>query len=161
MDMESISAAIGSLKTATDIVTGLVQLKLSSEVQAKVSELQGQILTAQASALAANSEQFSLLQQVRSLEAQIAQMKDWEAEKTKYDLTAIGTGAFTYARKADVQPPQPPHWICAACYENGVKSVLQDAGDHPQNHQRLYRCQRCKGDIQVHWKQNPSNPSGS
>lgn len=159
IDMTQIATAVTSLKTASDIVSGLIQLRLSSEVQSKVIELQGVILATQHSALAANSEQFSLLEKIRSLEAQITQMKAWDAEKDKYEFKAIGAGAFTYVWKADASPPKPPHWICAHCYENGSKSILQEIEKVRHGDGKVFKCTRCKEEIHVHWKLSPSNPA--
>jgi hypothetical protein len=68
-------------------------------LQAKVIELQGVILSAQGSALASQSAQFALLEQVRALEAEMAKMKAWDSEKSRYELRKFANGAFAYLLK--------------------------------------------------------------
>jgi ribosomal protein L29 len=125
MDMMSIQAAVTSLKTASDIVATFIKLKPSAEIQSKVIELNAVILSAQSSALAANSEQFALLKKVSDLEKEIARIKAWEAEKQKYELHEFKSGLFAYGLKADAKGTQPNHQLCANCYEHEKKSILQ------------------------------------
>jgi hypothetical protein len=156
MDMASITAAVTGLKTATDIAVSLVKLKSSADVQAKIMELQGIIVTAQASAIAAQSDQFSLLEQIRSLKGQIANLEAWDAEKQRYELKRVYTGAFAYVLKPNASDGEPPHWLCAACYQKGRKSILQEAGR--QEDRKRYRCSSCQAEILVFWKYSPDSP---
>src|ERR1700731_4790349 len=95
IDLTMIAEAVTSLKTASEIAKTLIGLKETSAIQTKVVELNGIILSAQSSALAAQSNQFTLLQKVRDLEAQIADLKAWDAEKNRYELAEIASGIFT------------------------------------------------------------------
>ncbi len=153
MDMASIQAAVGSLKAATDIGIALLKLSTTAEMKAKVVELNTQILAAQASALAANSDQFTLLQEKRDLEAEIAGMKTWNAEKERYQLHPFQTGTFAYAIKAAMQNGEPPHYICAACYQRGHKFILQVVEG---SFQTEHHCPECKAEIVTSTK--PMNP---
>src|SRR5260370_35297808 len=60
--------------------------------------------------------------------------KAWGAEKEKYELKNVGRGSFAYVRKKDAQPSEPSHWLCAQCYQNSKKSILQ------YHHAADYRC---------------------
>jgi hypothetical protein len=147
VDVSSIAAAIGSLKTAAEIAKGFLDLKETAAVQGKVIELQGVILAAQSAALAGQSEQFSLLEKVRELETEMAKVKAWETQKQRYDLVSIGTraGLFAYALKPECRGAEPPHYICANCYEDGRKSILQ----FHQQYGKLdtFICSSCKTEI--------------
>lgn len=143
VDIASIQAAAGSLKAASDIISGLLKLKIGTEVQGKVVELQREILAAQSSAMAAQTDQFSLLERVRQLEKQIAEIEAWESEKTRYQLTDFGRGAFAYQLKEEESSGEPLHRICASCYQTGHKSILQfqhGMGDEREK----YECPACK-----------------
>jgi len=124
VDMASLASAISSLKTAGDIAKAMIGLHDARTVQAKVIELNGIILSAQHSALTAQSDQLTLLERVRELEKEIARLKAWETEKQRYQLTDIGDGTFAYAIKESVSGGEPPHYICANCYEQAKKSIL-------------------------------------
>jgi hypothetical protein len=138
-DMGAIAAAIGSLKTAADIAKGFLDLKEAAAVQGRVIELQGVILAAQSSALAAQSDQFSLLEEIRDLKTKMAELETWVAEKKRYGLKDVsGRGEFAYVIKKSEQHSEPTHAICANCYQQEKKSILQWSG-------RGY-------DSETHWK---------
>ena len=90
-----------------------------------------------------------MLQQVRELEEQIAKLKALDAEKQRYELKELkredgvfAEGIFVYALKADAELPEPPHRLCANCYHNGQKSVLQKEDRNPGRAEVLI-CHRC------------------
>jgi hypothetical protein len=122
-----IQGAVVSLKAAADIAVALGNIKTMSEVQAKAIELQQIILSAQSGALAAQSEQFTLLQKIRELKEEVANAKAWDEQKQRYALVSPWQGAVTYALKRERSNAEPPHWICATCYEKGRRSILNDA----------------------------------
>jgi hypothetical protein len=141
-DIVAISSAATGLQAAGQILKALFGLKISAEVQAKISELQTIILAAQGDALAAQSDQLTLLQRVRDLEEEVATAKAWEAEKERYQLQEFPAGAFAYVLKADAAGSEPPHRICASCYQDGHKSILQTAARHSGG--EMVHCMRCK-----------------
>jgi len=125
IEMATISAAIGSLQSAADIAKGMIGLRDTAMIQGKVIELQSAILSAQGGALAAQSEQFTLIEKIRGLEKQIADLEAWNAQKDRYALNEISPGALAYVVKVSAQKGEPAHAICANCYEHGRKSILQ------------------------------------
>jgi rubrerythrin len=120
-----IATTIGSLKAAFEIVKSFIGVRDATVIQSKIFELQREILSAQQSALSAQQAQFSLLEQIDDLEKQIADMKTWETEKQNYQLTEVAPRVFAYALKPGMGGTEPLHWICAVCYQNGKKSILQ------------------------------------
>jgi hypothetical protein len=84
-----IAEAVTSLKTASDIAKTLIGLHDSHAIQAKVVELNGIIISAQTSAIAAQSNQFTLLQRIGELEKEIANLEAWTAEKERYELKGV------------------------------------------------------------------------
>ena len=127
-----------------------------ADVQSKAIELQQIILSAQSSALAAQSEQFSLLNKISELEKEVARVKAWEEQKQRYALVSPWQGAVTYALKKASSNAEPPHWICANCYEDGRKSILNDLLKIPKDAGRRHvgiDCPVCKS-------HRPSESSG-
>jgi hypothetical protein len=122
-----ITGTLASLKSAFDISKAMIGIRDAVVINEKVVELQRVILAAQSDAMAAQSDQFALLERVRSLEQQIAEMKDWDTEKQRYDLKQVDIGAFAYSLKSDAGGSEPPHWICTTCYKNDKNSILQQA----------------------------------
>lgn len=142
VDMGSIAAALGGLKTAGEIAKALLQLKSDAERQAKVIELQSVILGAQSSAISAQSDQFAMLEQVRALKEEIGRMKVWETEKQRYQLVTPSDGSTVYALKKAVSNGEPPHYICASCYQEGKRSILQNF--QPKGGGTVFACPVCK-----------------
>jgi len=128
MVIESIAAfgsITGAFKSATDLIKAITDARDDSTIKAKANELQAQIFSAQQSALTAQTAQFTLLDRVGELEKTIANFEAWETEKQRYQLHNIDRGVFAYVLKKDMSNGEPPHWLCARCYTEGKKSLLQ------------------------------------
>ncbi len=136
--------AIAALKSAADLAQGMSKITTTAEVQAKAVELQQIILSAQSGALEAQGAQFALLQRIRSLEEKLTQVKAWETEKQKYQLYKFESGTFAYVLKEDAGAAEPSHYICASCYENQRKSILQSGRNGPA---RTLDCHCCTSQI--------------
>lgn len=155
-DLSAIGVIASSLNTATNIAQAMVGLREASVIQSKVIELQGVILAAQSGALTAQSDQFSLIEKVRQLEQEVASLKGWDAQKEKYELSEISPATFAYALKADSGSPEPSHWLCAACFSDGKKSIIQQgeaifAGV-------MWGCPKCRAQVRVWRNVTPSKP---
>jgi hypothetical protein len=124
----------------------LIGLKETSAIQTKVVELDGIILSAQSSALAAQSNQFTLLQKVCDLETQIADLEAWDVEKNRYELAEIAAGIFTRRLKPSDSHGEPAHQIYARCYEHRIKSVLQKM---TRGHADFLVCSDCKTELKT------------
>lgn len=123
-DMIMMQGAINSIGTALNIAKSLYQFKTETDLQIKVMELNDAIISAQSSAASALSEQLSMIQHVRNLEKEIADMKAWEDTKQRYQLMPWD-GCYVYALKDLRRGTDPPHWICEHCYQDRRQSILQ------------------------------------
>jgi hypothetical protein len=92
-------AGLSALKTAFDLAKGLKDINDAALRNAAVIELQEKILSAQ-------QTQSALAEQVGELEKEVARLKDWEAEKKRYQLTELGPGIVAFSIK-DVQTAMP------------------------------------------------------
>jgi hypothetical protein len=111
-------------------------------------ELQSKILDAQSGMLAAQDERSALIERIRTLEEEVARLKAWEAEKQRYVLKDAGNGALAYALKEDARGPEPPHWICPQCYQDGKKSILQPE-TQIQGRCQVLACTRCNSELLI------------
>jgi hypothetical protein len=127
---------LGIFKSLLDTAKVLKDASDAAVRNAVAIELQEKILAAQ-------EQQAALLERVSDLETEVASFKAWEAEKQRYDLTDYGGGTFAYALKAEASGSEPPHRICAACYQKGHKSILQNLGG-VQNGRERYKCPSCE-----------------
>ena len=136
VDLSAISSGLASLKAATDIAGGLVNLRDTTKFQGAVVELQSKILAAQ-------SDQFAMLQRIRELETKMAELQAWEAQKKRYQLRDYGGNTFAYELKASEANGEPAHRICPVCYEQGRRAILQFDFRTTQA-QDKYACHACK-----------------
>ncbi len=140
--LEAIGGAVAALKTAGEMAGSFVELRDTALIQGKVIELQSVILSAQGSALAAQSEQLTLLEQKRQLEAQIARLEAWDTEKRRYSLQEIAPGSVAYILKPDAQGTELAHPVCCNCFEQGKISHLIPANTRVMNY-RIFKCWTC------------------
>lgn len=146
--MVMLQGAISGLKSAADIAIGLSKLHTMTEVQGKAIELQQIILAAQSSALSAQSDQLALMECIRKLEKEIADVKAWETQKQRYKLVSPWKGAVVQALKKSSGDCEPPHWICTRCYEEGTKGFL---GNKEERGRLVLECTHCKTQLQTPW----------
>lgn len=109
---------LGAVKAAFDLAKSLKNINDATIRNGAVIELQEKILSAQ-------EAQTALIQRVGDLEKEVANFEKWDAEKEKYELKEIHTGSYAYAVKENARGSEPPHLICANCYEQNKKRILQ------------------------------------
>jgi hypothetical protein len=95
--------------------------------------------------LAAQSDQFGLLERIRSLEAAVARGQAWDAERGRYQLHEFPTGALAYVLKEESANGEPAHRICPKCYNEGHKSLLQVKSKRGGGER--VECHRCASDL--------------
>lgn len=150
--MNEIAAAIGSLKAALDISKSFLSLRDEATIQQKVIELQGTIIQAQQSAFAAQQERAEFLETARTLEAEVARLKNWNDEKKNYDLVAPREGVPLYRLK--VSDSRIPHYLCSHCFENGSKAMIIRT-PHIRDYFFVHRCPKCSTEYQFEEYESP------
>ena len=155
VDLTSIAVVTNSLNAAVSIGKSAMGLRDAETMRAKVIEMQGEISSALGGAVSAQMQQLELIESVRKLQAKIADLEAWSAEKEKYQLHEWPTGNFSYRLKESVQPSRIPHHLCTNCYNQGISSILQR--DDELHNMRL-GCPRCKTIIKIGSKPIGPNP---
>ena len=146
VDLKSIQGAISNLEAANELANTSMGLRDVAILHAKTIALRKVILRAQSSALRAQSEQSTLLERVRELEQKVAEVEAWTVEKQKYQLTEINPGQFAYTLKEHVASTEPPHMLCANCYNHNEKSILQTETRYSGG-RTVFFCQNCGSDM--------------
>lgn len=151
--LTDLGSALGALQKASNIIKDWASFSTDKERAAKIGELNGQILSAQTSAIQANAAQATLIEQVGTLKAEIAGFETWDSEKIRYELRHVGDGSSAYVIKQEAAGSEPPHWICPNCYENRKKTILQPAGRAAESgwemHEVKWTCYVCKNTLRV------------
>lgn len=146
-DVTLLLSAMAGLKHAADIAVGLHKLHTLTEVNTKAVELLQVILNVQGAALSAQAEQSTMIEEIRKLKEELVRVKAWEAQKQRYALTPpmdFG-GAVVYALKESMSAGEPPHWICAQCYEEGRRSILNP--QYPKGQPAMLHCGVCRNAV--------------
>lgn len=152
-DMTAIGAALSSFKAMKDIAEAMVGLRDAAAFRERQIEFQGKIIEAQSALSALQDERSTLIETIREREEEIARLKAWDAEKQRYELKDLcgGSGSLAYLIKPDAQGSEPPHCLCASCYNAGKKSILQNTGKPaPGGYGRQWGCPSCKMVINIH-----------
>lgn len=163
-DLQAAAAAVGSLRAAFDLTKTMLDLAGSVKVQAKVIELQREILTAQSNAMGAQNAQAALLERIQGLEKEIVRFKEWDGGKDQYKLRQLGGSALAYVYQGGSDSGQPPHWLCPTCFDKRQKGYLVSTGRAAGNHGASYnvwQCQTCKNSIQVSYTRSPGKEDGA
>ena len=148
MDIALIQSAMSSLNSAANIAKAILNLKVSTEVQGKVVELQSLILAAQSDALSANAAQTEMADQIQALKDEISCIQAWEKQVTRYQLFSPWTGTLVYALRESEKESEPAHWICTHCYSERQRGFLQFR--RQASGRQLYACDRCGTEVNAH-----------
>lgn len=143
MTSDATADTFAKLQSALDLTKATFGLRDPDEYRVKALELLEAMLSAQESALRVREAHSALIQRIRDLEAEVAELKAQKGEAERYQLKDYGGGTYAYALKPEEARGEPPHRLCAACFNKGQKSILQFAyntGDGRQG----FDCPECK-----------------
>jgi hypothetical protein len=143
-----VFAGIGAIKTAFDIAQGLHNIHDVAARDRATIELQKELLAAQQ----AHSE---LIARAGELEKEVARLKDWEADKARYQLAEIAPGIVAFSVKQEMRNGEPFHRICATCCAAGKKSYLQQ---HIRGqYYDMFKCRSCGDELGIDKGNPPQN----
>lgn len=136
IDDVSLSSTIETIAGSARAIIPLLREAKSEGLDAKqvgvlnekVTEIQDTLLVAQNDALHAQQVQSKQSARIRELEQTIEEFEDWESERARYTLVDAGQvgGVFVYLLLEEAaHEDEPTHYICPACYQKRVKSILQ------------------------------------
>lgn len=142
-----VATALSSIKVAADLASLVLKSKVDSAVKEKATELNSAIISLQQALLTLQAQYQELLEAKKRLEQELIAKENWDAEAQKYHLAEIASGVFVRAIKEDQHGTEPRHWLCAHCYENKRKSILQ-RGDKGLRGW-IHSCPSCKVQIEA------------
>lgn len=120
-----ITSVMTTLATAIGLAKDLANAKIDQATRDKAIALQSTIMEFQTLALAIKAENHALLDAKRDLEEQIRRMEEWGREEARYHLCELAPGVFAYALNPEAGTAEPAHLLCANCYQQRLKSILQ------------------------------------
>ena len=84
-----ISSLLTSAKIAYDIAKGITALKTEVDRNQAVAKVLEVLIAVQTDALSMQEKQSSLTSRITELESQLQQIKNWESELQRYQLTRL------------------------------------------------------------------------
>jgi len=142
MELSSISIAITSAATLLKMTKTMSNIAGSKRLTEHIIKFQDEILTLQSKLLAAQQEQSDLIKIKNEIEKKLAEYVNWEKTASKYELHEIVTGIFVFALKKNDQSSEPKHYLCARCFNDHTKSILQLENN-------VLKCFNCKNNIEL------------
>jgi hypothetical protein len=156
VDMSAIAGFATSVRAAVEITKAMKDVNDANVIQTKTFEVTREILAAQSYAIEAAAAQSALLNRVRELEEEKSKLEAWSTEKARYKLTQVGHGMTTYTLKEGMENGEPAHHLCAACYNEGHKSVMQTETRSPGRCEVLV-CHHCGSDLYLSGMRQPEH----
>lgn len=141
--VSEINAAIQSVKVLSDLLRAAHSLSNYNEFVTAIYEVSAKLMAVTSVALASQEKQATLTNRIGELEKEIVELKNWDRERERYQLATVTRGIFAYRVKPGMESDEPPHELCANCFDQGKKSILQC--EQPISiGPRFYVCPRCK-----------------
>lgn len=137
-DAAPMQLVISSIQLALNVAQALRTTKSASEREAEFVKLSAAITDAYRHAADAYSRETALSKRVGELEQEVMNLKDWGADKQRYELKQIGDGYFAYATKPGMEQGEPAHYLCQRCYQHGKKAILAFTGEYLDG--RVHKC---------------------
>ncbi len=127
MDLSLFSALVNTAQHVYQSTRALLELKVDAETAVRINALLTEVGDLTGKVIEAHTAHWQCQEKAMQLEKEIRRLKDFEAESQRYALKEIAPGALAYQLRADRQGEEPVHYLCAACYAQHNKSILQFA----------------------------------
>lgn len=147
MTPAEISTAITSIKTATEIVKGIIALNKDVEIKQKADDLLDVIISLKFMIIDLQSKYNEITKTKSDIEKKYMELLSWDKTASQYELKEITTGVFVYIPNESHHPAGAKYWLCTNCFESQQKSILQFDKKFMSRDQ--YVCPRCKNSIRV------------
>ncbi|HEY5043695.1 MAG TPA: hypothetical protein VIK53_17110 [Verrucomicrobiae bacterium] len=143
------STVFGLLKTITGTAKRLADTRQEVKVNEVAIQLGSIVLDLQAEMNVIQSDYQNVLRTRDDLEKKLIEQENWNKERARYQLKQVGSSLwgfgspFVYALKPGQDAGEPNHWLCARCYNDNKKRILQPLpGD-------VWACPECGVTIRV------------
>jgi hypothetical protein len=157
MPINQISAALSSIKIASEMAKGILSLNKDVAVNEKAAKLLSVIISLQHNIMSLQSEYGELLKSKDNLENKLKEYETWKVTESQYKLEEISHGVFVRVPNNSHPYPEPKHWLCTNCWQDKKKSILQLRWKM-KNGIDAYECPRCKSVINDRSHPKPPTP---
>jgi len=139
--MIEFTAFISSISALIKIAKGLQSVRDQHQISQATSELLERILSVQGDALSLQEQHFSLIHEKEKIEKKLSEFEDWKNTQSQYSLFRTLYGKVVYVPNESHKSSEPKHWLCANCFNERKKSILQPQND---GNNFTFFCPKCK-----------------
>ena len=136
-----IGGSLSGVKSGTEIAKDIRDLV--SKPDPDLSEIKVRLVGLIDQLLHAKEAQMAIQDALLELQREQLRLDRFAQEATRYQLANTDMGGLVYSLKPDDQSGEPPHDLCASCFQRGQKSILQRVGFNTlgctQCNERVYR----------------------
>ena len=118
------SAALTTYNHASNIIKSLFELKVDTTIIEKLNLLSREIQALYGSNLELQQKLASSIAEKNDLRKELTRFEEWEDQKRRYKLYQPWANAIVYAITESKSNSDPPHWLCAKCFEERKRSFL-------------------------------------
>ncbi len=154
MPAMELAGLISAIRSAIDIVKESRYTHDDQRLMRAQTELLEELIGIHQTALSLQDQHAALVSENAELQKRLAESDKWDEVKSGYRLLEVQNGKFVYSLKSPQVSPEPIHWLCANCFEDRKKSILQAVIKN--DFDALYACPRCKTNLYLHFKDYPS-----
>jgi hypothetical protein len=129
MVIETVSSALGALRTSVDLARGAIATRDEAKLTEATQHLNDRIIGVQNAAMqlqekqsASRDEIEQLKEDLRQARVQIAELEQRKEERNRYKLHELSASVFVLAYSNDDGVPM--HHICQTCMDNANKKVV-------------------------------------
>lgn len=135
------AAGLASFSHINNIVKTFFEARDRAINLEQVNALQSEIASIYAGYLALQQQAFALAAEKDNLKKEIASFETWNNEAERYKLVRVRDSVFAYALKESHANGEPPHWLCANCYNKRIKGFVTKYQKHIKS--RECNCSNC------------------
>ena len=137
-----VASAFNCIKSVSDILKTLINIRDTNMINGVVAEANSLLIAAQSEVLEVQAQNSALIDSKRELEEKITDFEKWETEKSHYHLEQTTGGSLIYTVNNEfISTNEPPHHICANCYNKRIKSFLHRTNVYGVPY---WHCDECK-----------------
>jgi DNA-directed RNA polymerase subunit M/transcription elongation factor TFIIS len=144
--LTTLASLISSAHELRLITKAVIDAKTDADVLKTTRELNHAIGNIEQQLLAAQSRYSTVLREKNILKKECLRLKDWSIERKSYAVHKMPAGSFVYRKRLAANEPATSYYLCAHCYEEGIKSILQPT---TYDEYTMLKCHRCQSSIQV------------
>jgi len=118
------SAALAAYNHASNIIKSLFELKTSTAIVEQLNVLNKELFAVHSSNLELQQQLSAAHTEIANLKKEITGFEAWDNQKSRYKLYSPWSGAMVYAVTEANSGGEPPHWLCAKCFDERKRAFL-------------------------------------